>query len=221
MSTQQSYEVGEIRAHKMIGKTIYYRIHWKGFAEKDNTWEPARNLSGCKQMVAEYWNQQHKMGERVIEKAKRLADAKVSVSKVQDEIRRLKQKQSKESVKKVQSCYTEAIKFLTKYVNSGEAPQEEEPQMAIRTPEEEQVPVQEEQPKHVEEQVPVQATEEVPSQEQEEKSEETLRTVLDPFYFHEEWANIPEDPRITNPITGLPMEFLQDEDFQCETSFEF
>jgi hypothetical protein len=35
------------------GKKEYY-IKWKGYSDKDCTWEPAENLSGCKQMVKEF-----------------------------------------------------------------------------------------------------------------------------------------------------------------------
>lgn len=53
-SDAESFEVEEIR-DKRSGKRgkIEYLIKWKGYAELENTWEPAENLQ-CFGMIAEF-----------------------------------------------------------------------------------------------------------------------------------------------------------------------
>ena len=49
-----SYVVERILRRKKKGKTWVYEIKWKGFDSSYNTFEPARNLGGCKELLEEF-----------------------------------------------------------------------------------------------------------------------------------------------------------------------
>ena len=38
------FEVENIIDSKCFGRTIKYRVHWKGYDETDDTWEPFENI---------------------------------------------------------------------------------------------------------------------------------------------------------------------------------
>ena len=44
---EEFYEVDCIKARHLVkGGAVEYLIHWKGYEDKDDTWEPLANLSG-------------------------------------------------------------------------------------------------------------------------------------------------------------------------------
>lgn len=53
--SEEEYEVEAIRDSKAKGKSgKLYLVKWKGFAEKDNTWEPKGNLAHASELLKEY-----------------------------------------------------------------------------------------------------------------------------------------------------------------------
>ncbi|KAH7104164.1 hypothetical protein BKA62DRAFT_496100 [Auriculariales sp. MPI-PUGE-AT-0066] len=34
-----------------------YNVHWYGYSDDQNTWEPSSNLVGCERLVKSFWNQ--------------------------------------------------------------------------------------------------------------------------------------------------------------------
>jgi hypothetical protein len=50
----ECYEVEAIRDRKFVKGKPQYFIKWKGWAEKDNTWEPLENLETVLNLVKEY-----------------------------------------------------------------------------------------------------------------------------------------------------------------------
>jgi hypothetical protein len=63
-----SYLVESIAKHRPSsdGTSLEYEVKWKGWDEKDNTWEPEENMAKAKEMVQQDWKE---MGKRP--KAKR------------------------------------------------------------------------------------------------------------------------------------------------------
>lgn len=47
------FEVDKVLADKLVGKTRYYLVRWKGFTSKDDTWEKSYNLY-CPTILEEY-----------------------------------------------------------------------------------------------------------------------------------------------------------------------
>jgi len=46
------YEVERIVAHRRRGRGMEYLIRWKGYDAFEDTWEPERNLDGCREILA-------------------------------------------------------------------------------------------------------------------------------------------------------------------------
>ena len=38
----------------MFGRTLKYLVHWKGYGEGEDTWEPAKNLANSPEKLAEF-----------------------------------------------------------------------------------------------------------------------------------------------------------------------
>ncbi|KAL7961180.1 hypothetical protein V8C34DRAFT_274917 [Trichoderma compactum] len=53
---RQEWEVEKIVDSRIEEETLehYFRVKWKGFSDKDNTWEPKKNLANCKGLVEAY-----------------------------------------------------------------------------------------------------------------------------------------------------------------------
>lgn len=47
------FEVDKVLADKLVGKTRYYLVSWKGYTSKDDTWEKSSNLY-CPSILEEY-----------------------------------------------------------------------------------------------------------------------------------------------------------------------
>lgn len=56
-SSNKFYEVEKIKGSKTIKKQKYYLVKWKGYSEKENTWEPQRNFSTNPKIIEEYENE--------------------------------------------------------------------------------------------------------------------------------------------------------------------
>jgi hypothetical protein len=71
--SEKVYEVDHIVAHRGFGPgTLQYKIRWKGYAPRDDTWERAANLRDYK-CVQDYWNKLDKDLEQAVEAAARRA----------------------------------------------------------------------------------------------------------------------------------------------------
>ena len=53
VDSNNEWEVEEILASKLVGKTLKYRAHWKGY-DPDPNWYPAWNFVGSPQMLKEF-----------------------------------------------------------------------------------------------------------------------------------------------------------------------
>lgn len=47
------YAVESIIADKIVNKKKYYLVHWKGYGETDDSWEPKKNLN-CPYLLDQY-----------------------------------------------------------------------------------------------------------------------------------------------------------------------
>jgi hypothetical protein len=53
--TEQEYEVEKILNHKRVSRKPYYLVKWKGYNTSENMWEPIENLTGCHQLIQQYY----------------------------------------------------------------------------------------------------------------------------------------------------------------------
>ena len=53
MSDEENYEVEDIVNHRHKKGKVEYLIRWKGYTEKDDTWEPEENLD-CPDKITAY-----------------------------------------------------------------------------------------------------------------------------------------------------------------------
>ncbi|KAL7945104.1 hypothetical protein V8C42DRAFT_324578 [Trichoderma barbatum] len=53
---RNEWEVEKIVDSRIEEETLqhFFRVKWKGFSDKDNTWEPKKNLANCKSLVEAY-----------------------------------------------------------------------------------------------------------------------------------------------------------------------
>lgn len=51
---QEEYEVERIVEHVGAGKTVKYLVKWKGYEDKESTWEPKSNLEHAADLLREY-----------------------------------------------------------------------------------------------------------------------------------------------------------------------
>lgn len=51
---EKVFEVKNIVGHRGRKGNRQYLIHWKGYTNKDNTWEKETNLSSCPEILEEY-----------------------------------------------------------------------------------------------------------------------------------------------------------------------
>ena len=54
ISNDKFYEVEAIVAHKKVNNEYLYNVRWKGYTEKDETWEPADSFVDPK-FITKYW----------------------------------------------------------------------------------------------------------------------------------------------------------------------
>lgn len=53
------YAVEQILDDKIVNKKKYYLVHWKGYGDDEDSWEPAKNLN-CPYLVDKYNESKHK-----------------------------------------------------------------------------------------------------------------------------------------------------------------
>lgn len=53
---RKEWEVEQIVDSRIDEETLehWFKVKWKGYAAKDNTWEPKKNLTNCKVLVEKY-----------------------------------------------------------------------------------------------------------------------------------------------------------------------
>jgi hypothetical protein len=58
------YEVEDVIGHRRYRGRVEYKIRWKGFSDKDDTWEPHENLSDAMELVVQFTNRQKQKQQR-------------------------------------------------------------------------------------------------------------------------------------------------------------
>lgn len=51
--TDEAYEVEKIVNKRVVGNRTEYLVKWQGWSEKDNTWEPLKNLN-CAKLIEDF-----------------------------------------------------------------------------------------------------------------------------------------------------------------------
>eukprot|EP00884_Botryococcus_braunii_P003740 jgi/Botrbrau1/13367/Bobra.0194s0001.1 len=55
---EPQYEVEKILGDRLRGAQLEFLVHWKGYSQEHNSWEPAEALlEHCEDLVNEYWGQ--------------------------------------------------------------------------------------------------------------------------------------------------------------------
>jgi hypothetical protein len=52
---EEEYKVGHICDVCKFGCTLKALVHWKGYSEGDNTWEPLKNLDHASEALADFY----------------------------------------------------------------------------------------------------------------------------------------------------------------------
>jgi hypothetical protein len=52
---EPEWEVDHIVRHKMVGRKIWYQVHWVGYGVEGRSYEPESNLTNAPEAVAKYW----------------------------------------------------------------------------------------------------------------------------------------------------------------------
>lgn len=47
------FEVDKIIDKKIKNKEVHYKVHWKGFGDEEDSWEPESFLGNCKKAIKE------------------------------------------------------------------------------------------------------------------------------------------------------------------------
>jgi hypothetical protein len=54
MNDEEHYEVEKIRGVRKKGRGMQYLVHWKGYPNEEDTWEPLRMLKGAEEAIQDY-----------------------------------------------------------------------------------------------------------------------------------------------------------------------
>ena len=52
----EEYEVDSVRAFRIVNGKRQFLVHWKGYDDDSDTWEPEENLSNCTLLVEQFWD---------------------------------------------------------------------------------------------------------------------------------------------------------------------
>ncbi len=72
------WQVERLLDHRKEGNTTFYKIKWKGFAEKDATWEPAESIND-KNLIDVYWRKITGMRQSGRQRTQRAQSASLSL----------------------------------------------------------------------------------------------------------------------------------------------
>nr|XP_053627666.1 uncharacterized protein LOC128685187 [Cherax quadricarinatus] len=61
---EAEYEVQTIMDFKKSQGQYFYKVSWRGYSVEDNSWEPSSNLTGCEDLLLEFYKSRLKQQER-------------------------------------------------------------------------------------------------------------------------------------------------------------
>jgi Chromo (CHRromatin Organisation MOdifier) domain len=53
---EKEYEIEEIHNSRRCQGCLEFLVHWKGYPDEDNTWEPEKHLENAPQVVKQFYN---------------------------------------------------------------------------------------------------------------------------------------------------------------------
>ena len=59
-----SYEVETLKQMKIVKGKKYFLVHWKGYQNSDDTWEPEENLDNCKHLLQQFLKTQKRINSQ-------------------------------------------------------------------------------------------------------------------------------------------------------------
>ena len=51
----EEFEVECVRSYRIVNGKRQFLVHWRGYNDESDTWEPEENLSNCSELVDEFW----------------------------------------------------------------------------------------------------------------------------------------------------------------------
>lgn len=55
---ETEYVVEEIISARRVQGRMEYRVKWKGWSYKHNTWEPLAHLTNCRRILSQFWQRE-------------------------------------------------------------------------------------------------------------------------------------------------------------------
>lgn len=63
-SSRSEYSVQSIIGKKLHRRSIFYKVHWKGYRKSEATWEPMPNLRNCKELIKKFEKKEKRSNRR-------------------------------------------------------------------------------------------------------------------------------------------------------------